>query len=153
MYQPKCWRRIAAVPSIATVLVALASCEGEAPPSADSPLRPVSGRVLVGGRPAAGVIVRLHPLNHVLDPGVPHPFGETDADGVFQLGIEEGRDGAPAGQYLVTLEWPAAGGGGDRLGGTYAEPDGTGLTAVIEESTTALAPFELPSGGRASVQR
>lgn len=141
-------RRVQAVLTIGVGLLALVSCGEDAPPSAESPLRPVSGRVIMGGQPAEGVMVRLHPLNHVHEAGVPHPFGETDSEGVFPLGLDDGRQGAPAGQYLVTLEWPAAAGGGDRLGGVYAEPDGSGLTAVIDDSTTELPPFEVPAPGR-----
>lgn len=57
----------------------------------------------------------------------------------------EGGEGAPSGQYVATLVWPARGRGADRLGGAFAVPEGSGLTALIEEATTELPPFEVGS--------
>lgn len=140
-------RRLMTLGVISLISLLGVGCGNDTPPSADRPLHPVSGRVIMNGRPVAGVVVRLHPLNQVFDPDVPHPTGTTDAEGVFQLGLDDGREGAPQGQYLVTLEWPAGDGRSDRLGGVFAEPDGSGLTAVIDSSTTELPPIEIETGG------
>lgn len=125
----------------------IGACSSTSGPTADSPSHPVEGRVTVDGRPAAGVEVRLHPLNRSNDESAPRPQGTTDKDGRFRLGTGAGRDGAPSGQYLVTLAWPGPG-GADRLKGTYAEPGGSGLTAIIEDSTTELPTFEVGSNAQ-----
>ena len=98
-------------------------------PTAGTGLHPVAGRVLVGGKPAEGVEVRLHPLNRFQDAGAPRPHSTTDREGRFKLRTGDGPEGAPDGSYVVTLVWPSGRGGTDRLGGAFAEPDGSGLTA------------------------
>jgi hypothetical protein len=123
-------------------------CGGGGAPFADDELRPVTGRVLVAGKPAAGVEVRLHPLNQAAGPGVATPRATTDRNGNFKLRADDAREGAPDGQYHVTLSWPSGSGGADRLGGVYSEPGGSGLTAVIDAGTTALPPFDVKVGRR-----
>ncbi len=120
-----------------------AGCGADPGPAGPATLHPVSGRVTIGGKPAAGVEVRLHPLNRYHDDAAPRPHATTDRDGRFRLRTGEGHEGAPSGQYVATLVWPAGRGGADRLGGAYAEPEGTGLTALIEDATTELPPFDL----------
>lgn len=120
----------------------IAGCrQSDAPVDVGTP-QPVSGRVTVGGRPAAGVVVCLHPLNRYNDPDAPHPKGTTDPEGRFQLGTDGDQDGAPRGQYVATLVWPGAG-GADRLGGAFAEPDGSGLIVIIDETISELPPFAI----------
>ncbi len=36
------------------------------------------------------------------------PYAWTDADGSFSLSTQSDRDGAPLGEYHVTVEWRAA---------------------------------------------
>lgn len=124
-------------------LTTMASCGGASRPAAESGLHPVSGRVTVRGKPAAGVEVCLFPLNRYYDSTAPRPAATTDKDGRFRLKTGGDREGAPNGQYVATLVWPAGRAGADRLGGVFAEPEGSGLTALIEESTTELPPFEV----------
>jgi hypothetical protein len=82
-------------------------------------------------------------LNHVHDSEVPHPHATTGKDGRYQLRTGRDGEGAPIGQYVVTLTWPVGNGGADRFRGAFTDPDGSGLTAVIEHTTTELPPFEL----------
>lgn len=116
---------------------------GESAPTAEGQLRPAIGRVLVAGKPAAGVEVRLHPLNQAGGPAAPTPHATTDRDGNFKLRVDDAHEGAPGGQYHVTLSWPSGPGGADKLGGVYSEPGGSGLTAVIDADTTAIPPFDV----------
>jgi hypothetical protein len=115
-------------------------------------LFPVSGRVLVNGQPASQAVVMLYETNEApLDAtaGVIRPQGWTDSDGRFTLTSSPHtmNDGAPAGEYRVTVTWPAHrsgfGMGPDKLGGKYAKAESSGLTVRIEEKKNALAPFEL----------
>ena len=47
------------------------------------------------------------------------------------------------GGVFATLEWPSKPGGPDRLGGAFMEPEGSGLVSLIEETTSALPPYEV----------
>jgi hypothetical protein len=64
-------------------------------------LVPVTGTVLVDGKPAAGAAVVLHPADGTGN-GT-HPLGQVDAAGNFQLTTVRSGDGAAPGQYKVTL--------------------------------------------------
>jgi hypothetical protein len=64
----------------------------------------VEGKVLVDGAPAENLNVAFHPLD-----GGEHkfcPVGRTDSHGIFHLTTRRMGDGAPAGEYHVTLVWP-----------------------------------------------
>jgi hypothetical protein len=119
---------------------------------------PVAGEVYINGQPAAGCTVVFVPLNPELK-GVIMPGGKTDEKGRFQLTTYETNDGAPAGEYGVTLRWeatkkwpgreaamridPVAPVGPDRLMGQYASPEKSKLTATVTEGENELAPFRL----------
>lgn len=109
----------------------------------DAAVYPVSGQVVVDGKPAEGVVVRLHLLNHYRDLNAPRPTATTDASGRFQLKSEVGEPGAPAGHYVATFLWPAAAGGKDRFAGAFAEPEESGHTVVVENQSVELPPFTL----------
>jgi len=65
----------------------------------------VHGKVLHHGQPAAQAIVVLHPVNQS-DPPLFPPRGVTGPDGAFVIGSRLTADGAPAGEYAVTVVWP-----------------------------------------------
>ncbi|SIN80822.1 hypothetical protein SAMN05444166_0995 [Singulisphaera sp. GP187] len=117
------------------------SCGNGAP--RDAAVYPVSGQVVVDGKPAQGVVVRFHLLNQYRDPDVPPPSARTDSSGRFQLKTEAGEPGAPAGQYVATFLWPAAVGGRDRLANAFAEPEESGFVALVEDKAVELPPFVL----------
>ena len=62
----------------------------------------VTGIVLLDGEPAEGATVVLHPDDRSLSI---RPRGVVDADGSFQLTTYLPGDGAPVGEYKVTIEW------------------------------------------------
>lgn len=113
------------------------------------PLFPATGRVLVGGQPAAGVEVRLYPVDRLGDMDALRPFATTGEDGGFQLGTYEEADGAPAGRYKATLFWPDRPPGpsppDDRLGGQYTDPARSALEVTIAEGENPLEPFSVPA--------
>jgi hypothetical protein len=112
----------------------------------DHPPYPVLGQVLVNGEPAKGLRVALF---HEGDWGeraiVPQAW--TDDDGRFVLETYGVKDGAPAGDYKVTVEWPAyrrgKNWGPDKFGGKYVKPETSGLTAHVEKGSNQLPPLEL----------
>jgi hypothetical protein len=65
------------------------------------PAYTTEGKVLIDGEPAANVTVFLHPP--ASDPAPVRPLGVTDANGVFKLTSYNAYDGAPEGEYVVTL--------------------------------------------------
>src|SRR5437762_3065249 len=85
---------------------------------------PVHGRVMANGKPAEGVLIVLHPVDDT-DPKAVQPSATVQADGSFELKtflVDQRviRDGAPAGQYLVSCVWWPA----DRSGyGPESMPD------------------------------
>jgi hypothetical protein len=78
--------------------------------------------------------------------GVPH--GVVGADGTFHLGTFAVDDGAPAGDYAVTVIWETQPASRDEealnlLPRRYASPATSGLRARVVEGETKLDPFRL----------
>jgi hypothetical protein len=69
------------------------------------PVHPVTGTVTFNGKPMNGAIVTFNPLNPT-DKFSPSPSGVANAEGVYKLTTYNTADGAPVGEYLVTLYWP-----------------------------------------------
>lgn len=70
-------------------------------------LHPTSGVVQVSGAAVAGVEVTLNPSKATSDAvGALRPHGVTDASGKFSLTTYVANDGAPEGDWMVTLRWP-----------------------------------------------
>jgi hypothetical protein len=87
------------VSKLAVVLfLSAASCSNKG-----VPLYPVHGRVLLDGKPMAGAMVILHPVDDVGLNGL-KPRALADADGWFKIYTYSIGDGAPAGQYAVTVQ-------------------------------------------------
>jgi hypothetical protein len=111
------------------------------------PVFPVKGEVRFKTKPAEGALVVFHPVDGDDDPNKPR--ATVGADGSFELTTYNANDGAPAGEYVVTVRWPAPkktpfdGEGGDRLGGRYANPKTSKIRFTIGQETTQLPPIEL----------
>lgn len=108
----------------------------------------VRGKVTYKGAPVEGASVIFHPKGQA-GPGVVRPAAVTAADGTFTLKTA-GEEGAPPGEYDVTIMWekPPPGGwvGEDRqdaLGGKYSRPGKSGLTATVNPGDTEVPPFDL----------
>jgi hypothetical protein len=87
---------------------------------------PVTGTVLVGGKPKAGVRVTYHPQ---FDIGAVKftPNGITNSAGKFTLSSGKPGDGAPPGEYVVVFDFPVVTSGGiekeiDLFKGKYSDP-------------------------------
>lgn len=146
-------------PRIVTLLLALAalplcSCGGR--PYDPVPLYPAEGRLLVNGEPAAGAEVRLHPVAPPAQGDPLVPVARVGEDGSFELTTYEEGDGAPTGEYAVTVVWPdtrAYTGTGpppippDRLGGRHADPGASTIRVRIEEGPTVLDPMRIEDEG------
>ena len=94
------WTGVTAV-CLAAMSLSAAGCGG----IPRKPVYPVSGKVLYRGQPAAHVRLILTPVGDA-GPDALRPRAYTNPDGTFQLGTYASNDGAPAGQYVVSLRWP-----------------------------------------------
>ena len=109
---------------------------------------PVKGSLLVDGKPAKGATVSFHPKEIVGDK--PYlPTGRTDDNGEFSLATFVTDDGAPAGEYDVTVVWHVRYNPistlweGDKLNGQYATKAKSTLRVTVEKRPQQLPPFEL----------
>ncbi len=143
-----------ALPNLA-VFALIACVTSPACESSNSPaVYPVKGQVFVRNQPADGAVVILRPAASA-DPaewaaGFPRAIAE--ADGSFQVSTYGTDDGAPAGSYVVLVQWNKAEGAQpadpetevpDRLGGRYMNPETSTLRATVTEGPTELPRFNL----------
>jgi hypothetical protein len=63
---------------------------------------PVTGRVLLNGKAVPHAFVVFHPV--VLDSANVRPHAQADGNGSFLLSTYDDRDGAPAGEYRITVQ-------------------------------------------------
>jgi hypothetical protein len=111
-------------------------------------VHPARGQVLVGEKPAKGVHVSLWPVSaEGRDAYCPH--GETDENGNFTLSTYETGDGAPAGDYKVTAEWPVKFNAisnrweGDKLRGKFTKQQSSQIQVTIRPGPNELPPIKL----------
>lgn len=112
---------------------------------------PVSGTVLVDGKPAVRAVVTFHPQAPHADGKTYTPSTFTDDAGAFKLTTVEAGDGAPPGEYVVTVIANYAVKDGqdvsvpDLLKGQYADPKKSPLKVTVREEPNVLPPFDLKS--------
>lgn len=137
------FERVCLLP-VAMILIACVSSCSE-PPRGGPRVKvvPLSGMLLVNGQPAKDAFVRLHPV--VADGGsIPNPGvasqAQVDSEGKFTISSYEGGDGAPPGEYRISITWNYPSGltlnqwgGPDRLNGQYADPKQTGVTVTVKD--------------------
>jgi hypothetical protein len=66
-------------------------------------VHPVQGAIQFRGQPMEGAFVSLHPKSAT--DGVPTPRATVAKDGTFTVTTYDGNDGAPEGDYVVTVQW------------------------------------------------
>lgn len=121
--------------------------------SGRKPVYPVTGEVFYKGKkPCVGALVVFHPLG-TTGLAVDRPHGTVQGNGSFTLSTFGEGDGAPEGEYGVTIVWQrppktAASGdlaqrrtGPDLLRGRYADPKNPRLKARVEKRPTTLPRF------------
>jgi hypothetical protein len=105
------------------------------------PTYPARGQVFFEGKPAAGVLVFFHgPIGKGND--WTKPSASTDTEGNFSLVTYRQGDGAPVGNYTVTV----ATGTESKVTGLpthYADPATSGLTAEVKPVDNVLPRFDL----------
>src|SRR5439155_21850510 len=104
----------------------------------------------VDGAPVKDLWVTLHPADSSV---ALRPRGQTDKDGNFQITTYSGGDGAPEGEYAITIEWltyikrASDWGGPDKLKNQYNDPKTTPFHVTVEDEPVVLPPFELKLEG------
>jgi hypothetical protein len=96
---------------VAAVLALSSGCGQTASAEGQVEVFPVYGKVTFEGKPLARAVVTLTPVNmpQGAQPpakaaqGTPGTGGATDDDGDFELSTYMAEDGAPAGEYYVTV--------------------------------------------------
>jgi hypothetical protein len=112
----------------------------------------VKGQAFYKSQPASGAKVILRPQtgNEPKDWPTGFPQAEVAADGTFEIGTYEEKDGAPPGDYVVLMMWPQETAEGeesatvDRLGGRYSDPANALTRAKVNEGPTELPPIRIP---------
>jgi hypothetical protein len=107
---------------------------------------PVSGSVLIDKKPGEQAMVVFHPVGSTAKEA-PKPRGKVQSDGSFHLTTYAENDGAPAGDYQVTVELWLAGrpdeGPVSKLPAKLAKAESSGLKATVKSETNQLTPFEI----------
>jgi prepilin-type processing-associated H-X9-DG protein len=119
------------------------------------PVVPVRGAILVAGKPAVGAAVCFHPRSDP-SPRAWRSFGCVGIDGTFSLTTHVKADGAPQGDYVVTVFWgdpatdPRDGDDvsalrPDLLKGQFAARESSPLRARVGGKAIEFAPVDLDS--------
>lgn len=140
--------RIRTLTSLALLAVAttLVGCEEDL---ARVPTHPVQGKVTFNGKPTPGAMIVLHPKT-TSEPAAPKPTGYVGESGDFVINTYGGNDGAPEGEYDVTVQWQKLvkkdgemEAGPNVLPTRYMNPTLSKLTIKIAAGQNQLPPFEL----------
>lgn len=125
-------------------LVALAGCSQKKIDNRKV-VYPVHGKLLVDDQPAPGAMLVLHPVGGTFESE--RPVATVGPDGTFELTTYVGKDGAPAGEYIVTAEWylsadkDAPGPWPNVIPPKYAKADSSDLRVRVAEGPNELQPI------------
>jgi hypothetical protein len=116
------------------------------------PVYPVTGSLKFQGEPAAGAFLVFHPTGQPI-PGEQKPTATVQQDGTFTVtshGEVANSEGAPAGEYAVTVEWfkllkkgRDIERGPNVIPSQYGKPETTPLKVKVEEKPNALPAYDL----------
>jgi hypothetical protein len=131
------------------LLAALAGC-GSSQNADRLPVFPATGKLVYDGRPLAGAYIVLHPKRAAGGRAAPRPHAQAASDGSFALTSYESNDGAPAGDYTLTVELRSlANHGGDVTAGPntlpakYGRAETSPVTIQIAEQTNDLPEIQI----------
>lgn len=135
--------------SILAVLIGLLvfpGCSGSQGPECF----PVAGRVSYRGKPVAEAMIVLHRIGGDVEGGQ-KPLAYTGADGTFNLTTTNHNDGAPLGEYVITVELRAlktvgeetVRSGPNLLPAKYAQSESSGLKYTIVPGENEIPPIDL----------
>lgn len=111
---------------------------------------PVSGRIAFKGQPVAEAMVVLHRVGGDVE-GHHKPIAYTRADGAFQLTTIKRNDGAPPGDYIITVELrtpktvgeEAVRSGPNLLPAQYSKPESSNLKYSVVAGDNQIPTIEV----------
>lgn len=111
------------------------------------PTNPATGSLKLNGKAAPGATLVFHP-DTAWGKDEPKPRATVKQDGSFEVTTYEGPDGAPEGNYTVTVEWyvpnkPDDGNVTNRAPAKYGKAQSSPLKATISKGPNTLPAFEL----------
>jgi hypothetical protein len=147
------WRIDALMLVFGVYVVSAPGCSKHTDPNR-LPVFQVSGHLSIKGQAPAGAFVVLHPKNGAAtapNGEVVHPRAVVNPDGSFAIGSYDSVDGAPTGEYSVTVEWRRivkSADGSPVLGPNvvpvkYARPETSPLSIRVAEKSNELDPIKL----------
>lgn len=107
---------------------------------------PAHGRIAINGEPPVGAVVELHSTGEQPDVRNSRPWAVVQEDGSYILSTYERDDGAPPGEYAVTIRWPpdvSQPSLADRLGGAYSKAERSKWSVRISEEENEIPPIEI----------
>jgi hypothetical protein len=150
-------RRCAAYSVTPVLLTCLVGCGGPR----KAAVYPVAGTLTVSGQPAANAMVAFHPLDQA-GSQTALPVASTGPDGTYRLMTYAAGDGAPAGEYAVTVVWPDDSQPRDecvddvthdRFKGRYADPAKSPWRVTVGPGTNEVPLRAAPPAGGWSLPR
>lgn len=113
------------------------------------PVVRVAGAVVFDGKPTPGALVVFHPAQGPQS-AMPPARGTVRDDGSFELTTYTANDGAPPGEYKVTIEWRRliddygdVKVGPNMMPDRYSRPKTTDLVVRVAEGPNRLAPLQV----------
>jgi hypothetical protein len=114
------------------------------------PVYKAAGKITFNNQPVDGAFLVLHPKGAPPSTDVPKPTALVKADGTFEPTTFNSADGAPAGDYVVTIEWRKlvnTGGewapGPNLLPAKYSKPETSDLVVHVAEGSNELPPLTI----------
>jgi hypothetical protein len=118
------------------------------------PVYPTSGSIRIDGQVPAGAFIVPHPnADYQRSPAgeLVRPHGQVRDDGTFELTSYSSNDGAPLGEYIVTLELRKvvkyssgeAGPGPNLIPAKFTRPNTSPVIVRVEAGTNRLPPISL----------
>jgi hypothetical protein len=130
---------VTAVMGVAVAKIALR----DGPPC---PVHPLTGSLTIGGTVPVGASIVLHPQGHAI-PGDGVPMAKVREDGTFTFTTFAADDGAPAGDYVATVQWfrvNADGSvGGNAVPARFASPAKSPWTVTVAAGSSTLDPYKI----------
>ncbi len=128
----------------ASCLAILSGCNQR--PSWQADVYPTSGVIKVNGQGAENAIVLLHFRGTTPDKRESIPWGLVNSEGAYSITTYNRGDGAPLGEYAVTLYWPSnpkEPSSPDRLKGVFLDPERPLNTVTITKGKNVIPPVDL----------
>ena len=126
------------------------------------PVARVEGKLLMNGEPMPDAEVFFHPVEAYPEGAAKvRPHATTDEDGSFQVTTYRLGDGAPVGDYRVTVSWKGAltsiPGDDDtrpeRVPARYRDPRWSNLKAQVQKGNNSLPAWDLGESAKQASAR